>query len=282
MSYRKENITIVIPVYKNKPTFEESISLIQCAKVLGSYEIIFIAPDLLNIAPYSCLVKGSKISVIYFNPYFFNSLENYNNLLMSVNFYSFFSNYDYILVHQLDVFVFRDELEYWCKKNYDFIGSPWLDAPWFIKTFKSINLKNINKKPFYKKVLNRIVSRIFISNYMKFNVGNGGFSLRKVSSFLKIASSLNSEISCWQYNEDVFWGVFVPLYDKSFVVPSWRTAIFFGFDFNPNLAIKYLSGNLPFGAHAWYRSDFPYEGNFEFWKNKVKDYGYVLDNQEDK
>jgi len=44
--------------------------------------------------------------------------------MMSPAFYDAFKAFDYILIYQLDAFVFRDELEYFCSLGYDYIGAP--------------------------------------------------------------------------------------------------------------------------------------------------------------
>jgi hypothetical protein len=61
-------------------------------------------------------------------------------------------------VHHLYAIALRDELDYWCAAGYDYSGLPWLvcgDTP------------HITEQ----------------------NVGNGGFSLRRVSSFLRVLQS---------------------------------------------------------------------------------------------
>ena len=54
----------------------------------------------------------------------FNSVNAYNNMLMlSKNFYGdFINNYDYMLLYQLDGYIFDDHLNYFLEKEYDFIG----------------------------------------------------------------------------------------------------------------------------------------------------------------
>ena len=47
------------------------------------------------------------------------------NLMLSPFFYESFLDFKYVLIHQLDVFIFKDELNYWCNQNYDYIGAPW-------------------------------------------------------------------------------------------------------------------------------------------------------------
>ena len=97
--------------------------------------------------------------------------------MLSFNFYESFLDYKYILIYQLDAFVFKDDLIFWCNKNYDYVGAPWIAS--------------ISNNPF-TLLLNKI-SSIFDSKEKKerkkifFKVGNGGFSLRKVASHYQIS-----------------------------------------------------------------------------------------------
>lgn len=69
---------------------------------------------------------SKEISVKCFERHFFTSVEGYNKLCYNIDFYSAFRNYDYMLIYQLDAWVFRNELQMWCEKGYDYIGSPFL------------------------------------------------------------------------------------------------------------------------------------------------------------
>jgi hypothetical protein len=89
---------------------------------------------------------------------YFGSARAHGALLLSKRFYRAFEEYDYILVHHLDALAFGDRLEEWCAAGYDYIGAPWLVSP---------DTPHIDRE----------------------KVGNGGFSLRRVSSFLRVLSS---------------------------------------------------------------------------------------------
>jgi len=89
---------------------------------------------------------------------FFGSAQAHGRLLLSKAFYRAFLDYEYILVYHLDALVFADELMEWCDVGYDFIGAPWLISP---------DTPHITAQ----------------------KVGNGGFSLRRVRSFLRVLDS---------------------------------------------------------------------------------------------
>jgi hypothetical protein len=64
------------------------------------------------------------------------------------DFYLIFEDYRYVLVYETDAWVFKDELDFFCGKNLDWIGAPW--------------------------------------PHQEDKVGNSGFSLRKVSKMLEL------------------------------------------------------------------------------------------------
>ena len=157
----KEKVCIVIPVYKKISDPREIISLKQGLKIFNAHPIIFICP---NSFDESWLDKYKnlhpKISFEKFDDKNFTSVNSYSLLLLSQNFYNRFSNYEFMMIYQLDAYVFKDELEYWCNRNFDFIGAPWT--------------KNSNQ--WFKNLITSDEKVAFFPN-----AGNGGFSLRKIT-----------------------------------------------------------------------------------------------------
>jgi len=77
--------------------------------------------------------------------------------MLNADFYEQHTTWSHMLIFQLDCLLFKDELLHWCNSPWDYIGAPW---------FRGFLEKNRNAG--------------------LWAVGNGGFSLRKVSSFLKV------------------------------------------------------------------------------------------------
>ncbi|MGL5111457.1 MAG: DUF5672 family protein [Flavobacterium sp.] len=235
-------VKVVIPIYKDFFGHLEEKSFRQCCKVLGNHEIVIIHPEGLNI-DYLTEIHKSCQSKIFF-PHYFASIEGYNELLLSSFFYENFLDSEYILIYQLDAFVFKDELEEWCSKGYDYIGSPWLASSSFEVTNR-IFQKFTSKK-------NKIRQKIF------FKVGNGGFSLRKTASHFAIskqyetfiANVLKEKHKKLYAIEDVFWSLKAPEFDKNFKIPDYKEAVFFGLDRKPKLGFKLTNNKLPFGCHG--------------------------------
>lgn len=211
---------IVVPVYKdfNAFTRDEMQSHDQLIRILGKYDICYIAPEGLELG---------VPNVEYFPKEFFKSRLDYGQLMNSVLFYQRFNKYEYMLVYQLDCWVFNDELEYWCNLGYDYIG-----APFFVKWFSDRGLF----------------------------VGNGGFSLRKISSMITYIEK-NGRQGTPHFGTDD--GFFAANFDKSLKIPIPELAARFSLETFPSKQFA-QTHKVPFGCHAYKR----YE--WDFWKGFIK------------
>lgn len=153
---------IVIPVYKDVPSRMECASIRQTFHVLGRHDIVFVTHQGCNLDEYAKIVEnqGGTMRTEFFDKSYFDSTARYSDLCLLEDFYLRFQQYEYMLICQTDVWVFRDELNAWCSKGYDYIGAP----IYFPR----------GKKRF---------TRIF------YGIGNGGFSLRKIEHCLRIVRS---------------------------------------------------------------------------------------------
>lgn len=236
----KEEVVVVIPIYREKITSLEQVSLAQAVNILGEYDICFIVPQSLKWE------SEYKIRIVKFADDFFTSRKAYNRLMLSVEFYKRFENYEYILIYQLDAFVFSNQLKEFCKLKYDYIGAPWICGRQYY----------LNKK-------NCI-----------WHVGNGGFSLRRVSSCIRLIGSNYKLVDvCSKLNEDLF---FAMGNSASFKVAPVEVALTFAFERQVEKCYLMNKRKLPFGCHAWERYD------FEFWKPFFEQYGYQVNLESNK
>jgi hypothetical protein len=242
----KKTVKILIPIYKAFFGELEEKSFLQCVKVLKDYEIVLVHPEGLD---HSYITENfDGISVESFPKHYFKNIDGYNELLLSASFYERFEDSEFILIYQLDAFVFKDELKEWCQKGYDYIGAPWIATP-----ENSIWLKYFNKiaRKFRSKKKNDR-EQIF------FKVGNGGFSLRRTASHYTIAKEkesfifdfLNAENKEIYAIEDVFWSLKAPEFDMNFKIPDYKEALHFAIDRKPKLALGLTNNQLPFGCHG--------------------------------
>jgi hypothetical protein len=266
---------ILIPVYKTELTNDERCSLKQCFKILGNYPIMLVCPIGMNTVQYDeC--AGRNIPTERFKPSFFDGIAGYNKLMKSRKFYQRFSDYDYMLIYQLDAWVFSDELEAWCRKGYDYIGAPWFEK-----------------------------HKSHEEGYGLWCAGNGGLSLRRIEAFIRVTNlnlrmkscreifrdeykSIGSLFHClsrccspvigtntlgyymnkgeasWMWEDGFFCYGLAPTRHR-LNIPSPEEAAFFSFECSPKYLFEEVTQRqLPFGCHAWRK--YQYE---EFWKEYI-------------
>lgn len=230
-------VVVVIPRYREQLNICEQVSLRQVQFILAKYDIVFVSPSKMKY-----FYSGND-AVEFFPDECFETRYGYSELLMTTDFYARFDKYEYLLIYQLDAYVFQDKLDYYCSLGYDYIGAP----------------------------LNKNFSKITGGR-----VGNGGFSLRKISSCIRMTNCRNHIIGEVFANipddgihiraEDRFfsWCGYNKNYD--FRVPDIKTAVGFALECDVQHAYKRLNeNNLPFGVHAWSKSLF-----FSLWKDYIK------------
>lgn len=222
----KKDIVIVVPIYKAQLNITEQRSLEQLYRVLKDYNIVFVAPK--RMRDYC---NRQRYSVVYYDDRFFKSTATYSELLVSDAFYSKFAEYEYMLIYQLDAYVFKDELLDFCELDYDYIGAP---VP---RTLGKWGL-------------------------VKARVGNGGLSLRKISSVRRMIANIadiceeSGFRELFYNNEDLFFGYCGARPNIDFSVPEIKTAIKFAVDEDVCHIFQRLNNglsDLPFGCHGWSR-----------------------------
>lgn len=262
MSSKKDCITI-IPVYKALEV-NDIIAIRQAINMTLGIDVVFIMPE--SFITDESFIDFVNIPIERFEDSFFANILGYNRLMLNVDFYRRFSDYKYMLVHQTDAFLFKPELQYWCDKDYDYIGAPWL---------KPHKLKKAKFHSFLLNVCPWIFShqrKMQIRYYN--NVGNGGLSLRKIETFINILESENTQstLSIYlanqisgivAYNEDIFWGLEGPMLHNNFKKPDWHEAMYFALEKCPTYAYNLMNKQLPFGCHA------PLTHEFEFWQDYI-------------
>jgi hypothetical protein len=142
-------VAIVVPL-STRPTLtaDEQTSLRHLTHFLGGY-------DKYTVASPQATIELDGFQMKRLPGKFFGSLAAINNLWYAPEFFKAFTDYKFIFWYHLDCLVLSDQLPEWCAADLDYIGPPWIqcpDSPWV-------------EKP---------------------RVGNGGFALVKVETFLKV------------------------------------------------------------------------------------------------
>jgi hypothetical protein len=270
-------VCIIIPIYKDTLSEYEVLSLKQCCSILFKYPIIFVTHKNLDCSVYTKICKDANINYKYeyFNIKYFKDILCYNALLLSRFFYARFTEYEYMLIYQLDSYVFRDELEYWCNIGYDYIGAPWLKLSASKTTLEFFNTPAVGNGGFSLRKIKRFIAlynkRISIIRFIHlFSSKCNEMILKKYSPrFLKIF--FNLIIRSLKYfffipgdcvsNEDTVWS---HLFQKKGYIPEVSQAMAFSFENYPEYLYKLNNFQLPFGCHDWYKYY-----NLLFYKNYI-------------
>ena len=244
-----DKVCVVVPVYRSELTEYEEISLRQNAEVLRSRDVVFVTPTGLDVSRHLAICPHASVET--FDPEFFRGIAGYNRFMMSPELYRRFADYEYMLVCQLDAYLFRDELDDWCARGYDYVGAPWVVR----RRYSRFPFKQTSAlKHWYRSLLGKPDKR-----RTRWQVGNGGLSLRRISSHLKATEELGDVVAEYLshtgnhlYYEDVFFSTEVNRHGERFRYPDWREALGFSFDIKPELCYKLNGGRLPMGCHSWF------------------------------
>lgn len=168
-----------------------------------------------------------NVEYVKVNPEWLSSIKAYNYMCCNKEFYELFNHYDYILIYQTDCWVFEDRLDYFMELGYDYYGAPW---------------------PIYND-----------------QVGNGGFSLRKVSKMIELTNKYTYN---GKLNED---GWFCLTHKNDLNICDLDNACNFSMEI---ISLKYFPKikTYPMGLHSSRVYQFWDEDGYKFLEYKKKIY----------
>lgn len=247
-SGKKEEVAVVVPIYRDHLDEYERMSLRSIVDRLGGYPLVFVKPQSLRLAEVGKAFP--QLREENFPDSCFTNIHAYNTLMLSTEFYERFSGYTYILIAQLDTYIFRDELSQWCARGYDYVGAPWIVRRIYANPFMRLCSKI---KKAYCDITGKPNSQITGNK-----VGNGGLSLRRVDAHIRATRQLKPLVDEYLsherhhlFNEDVFFAVEPNRHGLHFSYPDCMEALKFSFDTHPAYCYNLLGRTLPFGCHGW-------------------------------
>ena len=257
----KKRVAVVVPVSNRAElTSSERISLRHLRRHLDHYDKFVVAPDGLGIS-----LAGFQIK--RFSKNFFGSVANYQRMVMSRGFYEAFEDYEYILTYHLDALVFSDDLLDWCDRGYDLVGAPWVvhpDAP----TRGTVYEGRVGNTGFcLKKVatfLDLFDSRRLAPNLLErwrrrlgTQIRSGGWHdpLRVLEVLGPGGNRMSDEVADWEWSEERFLLTRAAHYLRELHTPPVKEALEFAFEIVPRYCYELNQNRLPFGCHAWERYD---------------------------
>lgn len=276
----KSACVVVIPIYTLELTRAELASLLNCVTKLQRHDLLFVHKRSLDLTPLYEAIDGLALPSLSCRAEavadeWLQSVKSYNSLLFQGWFYRLFEAWEYMLIHQLDAWVFRSDLDDWVGKGYTYIGAPW--------------------------------TRHLGGDTPDIGVGNGGFSLRCVSEMIRICDSFQTAhvpvfrwrelayrvtlfrryhffprmqwpslfakrlilflamSSGWHntlsyyarvgIQEDHLISIYAPWVFPWMRIPSLAEAADFAVETNPRKTFAHYHIRRPFGCHAWEKHD---------------------------
>jgi len=242
------SVAIVSP-YQGTPLDAVSrLSLRRTAEVMPGHRWIFALPEGADLSELRSVC--GNIEARFFPCEFFVSKRAAQLFYMHPLFFEAFLEFDYILIHQPDVFVFEDRLEEWVHRmaanHWDYIGAPWLDFQWL----------RFAKNP---------AARLPWQWWLREKVGSGGFSLRNARKCAAIAREhlpVIQRLSSF-VPEDVWWCQLAQMVGANLSRPPVEVAAHFAFETECEKCFHLTNGKMPFAVHGWNRHD------WDFWRERI-------------
>ena len=230
MSNKK--LCIVIPIYMEKLNDTEKSSIDSYFAYFTTYDIFFVHPKKMNIEWYRG--KFPKGQFKEFDDAYFHSNKTYNKMMFNVDFYNAFNTYEYMLIAQQDARIVNPQIDiqFFLDQDVDYIGAPWLKSP-------------IDRDDGFVKY---IIKRAVIHDSMVGKVGNGGFSLRRISAIVDLLerTKIYRKI-IWHFNEDLYIS-YVGM-KKGIRFASFEVAKQFALE--QYIKENFREGKIPLAVHAW-------------------------------
>jgi hypothetical protein len=236
---RTASCVVLIPIYRRELEPLERFSLDYSLERLQGRDVVFAAPEQLNVSYYCKNYPG--VPVLRFADEYFASIKGYNRLLLDPTFYERFdSTHEFMLILQTDAVLLRDELDQWCSLPYDYIGAPWPDG--------------------LEVTLNLDCFAGDLAKKVKVHVGNGGLSLRRNAACAALLREFPQATDMFLRSgssEDLFFAL-LGSQSERFVVPNERVASLFALELQPERYLALNQGRPPMGGHAWWRYNQPF------------------------
>ncbi len=265
-SQASSRLAVLVPTHLEQLDEELAATLLHNASQLKGYRLEVILPDTCSPSWYESFFAEHGINGAVRRVWagYFGSPAAVNKMGTDPAFYRMYQEFDYVLICHLDAWIFRDRLVHWMDKGYDFIG-----APLFLPENDKVH---------------------FLQRMAPFG-GNGGLSLRRVASCIRVLETFQPSLSlrriaqavwflarnrqwgfitilfrllrelsqdwrgaCEKYNiyEDVFFTIIAPLCGNRISIPTSRTAMKFACEVNYPLFQKELfSLEPPLGIHGY-------------------------------
>lgn|GEM_PF-1350408 len=271
---------MVVPVYQQSLSPVEACALRVCSRRLRRFELVLlhrrsVDPQALRALLEPCLHPEQRCRFVAVADSCLGSVSSYNRMLLQAWFYRLFAAWNYILIFQLDAWVFSEDLGDWLRRGHAYVGAPWIramgtDTPDTGVGNGGLSLRHVDSfirvlegpryrwMPVYRwgELARRIC--LFEGYAGMTSPQRLRFFLARLSAFVRMSFGWNNTLSYFvtiNLLEDHFFSFCVPFVARSFRIPGIEEAALFSLETNPRATFAWLEGRPPFGCHAWERYD---------------------------
>ena len=198
---------VVIISHKEKLEGNDEKSFLRALKIFGkNRHIKVLIPDNINSNYYE--KYKDTVKIIRVKNKWLSSSKEYNAMCCNKEFWNLFDYYEYVLIYQTDCWIYEDRVDEFINMGFDWYGAPW---------------------PHHNDT-----------------VGNGGFSLRKVSKMIEITTK-------YEFKWDSLWGAedtwFCQNHKDELNICDLNTACNFSIE---SITKKYfaMAKTYPMGVHS--------------------------------
>lgn len=189
--FKPKRPVMVVPIYKERLT-EPELMRISLSFSNWNESIFFLGPNGLDRNYYT--QKWPLASHVEFPDEYFIDVDGYNRLMLQPCLYDYFKEFSFILVLQPDAILIKGFApEEFLGMQFDFLGASW--------------------NPSYAVSWNPISGQLGVGvcsrTRRRLHVGNGGLSIRRVSTFRIVSRLLPPNLH--GANEDIIYAYFLPL-----------------------------------------------------------------------
>lgn len=279
-----QTCAIVVPLYTLQLSPEEKASLSTTLRRLRRYTFVVLHKASVPPARVQRVISSTGIhnlSVVFqsISDSDLESVSSYNFMLLQPWFYRLFLSWDYILIVQLDAWIFKTNLDLWLQKKYTYIGAPWIstlgsDTPEHGVGNGGLSLRHVQS--FLKIVSSRKFYRapVFTGFELLHRIGvfwkyrhiplclRPQYFLKRVIVFFRMSFGWHNTLAYYsslQTPEDRIFGIYSPHVFHWMRIPSLEQAAAFAIETNPLETFRFNGNKTPFGCHAWEKY------NKEFW-----------------
>ena len=177
-------MAVVTPIWRPKLSVVEAESL-RCSIASSSLaDHWLLAPQSLDLTWYQQVFPTSHILELADDH--FTSVHSYSYLMTTPGFYRKFDDYEFITICQTDAVLIKDPSEI-NASTIDYIGAPWSPPLKYVLLGKRLYVSSSFGEANESTIIRRLGRRL--------TVGNGGLSLRRTETLIKVTETIHTSLS---------------------------------------------------------------------------------------